>query len=109
MTGERTPQRFQSVSAALDRGEPIGVICATLDVPKRYVYRVRHALRVVYEVRPVNPEVAAARHALDRAFATFERASNPTTYQALTRAQCDYDDALASADHASHQRHAFAS
>ena len=95
MIGERTRQTCDEVIALLEEGWRVFEICEKLRVNRRYVYRVQASFSPVYVPRETPREIREAKRALDIAYATFERQSNPRTYSALCDARRRYEAAIA--------------
>ncbi len=95
MIGQRDPETCSRVIELLEEGLRVMEICEILRVNRRYVYRVQASFSPVYVPRETPQEIREAKRALDIAYATFERQSNPRTYSELCDARRRYEAAIA--------------
>ncbi len=93
MIGDMTRETCDEVIALLEEGWRVFEICERLRVNRSYVYRVRASFNPVYVPREESEEMKAAKRQLDRAYANFQRASNPRTYSVLCDARRAYESA----------------
>lgn len=87
----RVQERYDAVLELLEEGLRAFEICERLKVNRQYVWRVKKESDFVYIPREVPEELRAARTALDRAYADFERNAGVKTYGRLIEARERYE------------------